>query len=166
MTSQQRAYLSGLLDGDGSIIIQLKPRDDMKYRFRVKSVVIIYQDSKYHSRLVELRGLIGAGYVYRRNDRISELRVEGHMQVASLIVKLLPYLRFKHVQATLMLEALSLIRRKYSVDEFLSVCRIADEISANSYASKRRKYTAYYVEQVLHSHNLIPVTTGSPPLAG
>jgi hypothetical protein len=45
VTSQQKAYLAGLLDGDGSIMLQLRPRLGMKFLFRVKAVVIIYQDS-------------------------------------------------------------------------------------------------------------------------
>lgn len=162
MTSQQRAYLAGLLDSDGSMMIQLRPRKGMKYLFRVKMVIIFYQHTKNHAILDELRQLIQAGYVYQRNDHMSELRIEGFTQVASLVTKLQPYLRFKRQQAQLLLAALRILSRKqYSLPDFLLVCSIADQISALNYTSKLRKYTSAYVHALLEKNGLIPVTTGS-----
>ncbi len=68
MNAYWKAYLAGMLDGDGSIMLQLKPRKGMKYLFRVKCAVIFYQDSKLHDELERFRNIIKAGYVYRRND--------------------------------------------------------------------------------------------------
>lgn len=161
MTSQQRAYLAGLLDADGSMLIQLRPRKEMRFLFRPKTTVIFYQHSKNHAIMEDLQQIIQAGYVYKRNDQMSELRVEGHQRTQELLTKLHKYLRFKSYRAELMLQALKiLLKRKYSLDEFLQVCELSDQISACNYTSGKRKYTSQYVRQVLHDHGLIPVTTG------
>lgn len=163
MTSQQRAYLAGFLDADGSIMIQLRPRKEMKFLFRVKVIVVFYQNSKKHHVLEDLRQIIQAGYVYQRNDHMSELRIEGHTQVQSLLRKLHTYLRFKDQQALLVLEALRVLtKRKYSLTEFLTICDLADQVSACNYSGRNRKYTSKYVQNVLKNHGLIPVTTGVP----
>ena len=77
MNPQQCAYFAGLLDGDGSIMLQLLPRSEMKFLFRVKAVVVIYQDTKQKDIVEQLWKLIGVGYFYHRNDHISEIRIEG-----------------------------------------------------------------------------------------
>lgn len=160
MTSQQRSYIAGLIDGDGSIMLQLKPQKNMKMLFRVKVVVIIYQDSRYHQQLCQLQEWIGGGYVYHRNDRISELRIEGFSQVEKLLLQLKKYIRFKTNQVELMLQALTILKKKYSVEEFLEICVLSDQIAANNYSSKLRKYTSIYVRSELEKHFLVPVTTG------
>ncbi|MBI2009877.1 MAG: LAGLIDADG family homing endonuclease [Candidatus Chisholmbacteria bacterium] len=166
MTSNQRAYLAGLLDGDGSIMLQLKPREGMRYLFRVKTAVVLYQDSRYMETLKKFRTLIGAGYVYRRNDHMSELRIEGFTQVKRFLQLIQPYVQFKHNQVTLLLAALNIAqRKKYTIDEFLEICKMADAIATTNYRSSQRKYTAAYVRQILEDHNLVPVTTGSPTVS-
>ncbi len=42
MTNKQKAYLAGLIDGDGSIMLQLKRREGSRFLFRVKTVIVIY----------------------------------------------------------------------------------------------------------------------------
>lgn len=160
MTSQQRSYIAGLLDGDGSILLQLKPNTKMKFLFRVKAVIIIYQDSRYHEQLCQLQEWLGCGYVYHRNDRISELRVEGFTQVKNILLQLRVYVKFKTKQVNLMLQALTILNNKYTIDDFISVCILADQIAASNYSSKLRNYTSEYVRSELEKHSLVPVTTG------
>lgn len=158
----QRAYLAGFLDGDGSIILQLRKRDEFRFKFRPKTLVILYQNSKYVDRLHEFKRWIGAGYVYIRNDRISELRIEGHARVKEFLTKTRKYILFKNEQVDYMLEAIRLLSQKrYDVWDFLKVCELGDKISACNYSTSR-KYTAEYVKSVLKKQKLIPVTTGSP----
>jgi len=162
MTTFQKAYIAGLIDGDGSIMLQLKPNIKLKYLFRPKAVIVIYQDAKHTEVLIQLQKLIGAGYVYERNDRMAELRIEGLSQVSKLLTAIQPFILFKCQQVSLALKALIVLKtKKYSILDFLVVCQLADEISQASYTSKLRKYTAAYVAQVFFQHKLLPVTTGS-----
>ena len=81
MTIKQKAYLAGLIDGDGSIMLQLRRREGSRFLFRVKTVIVIYQDSKCYKETKKLHEIIGYGYLYLRNDRINEIRIEGFEKV-------------------------------------------------------------------------------------
>lgn len=119
MTSQQRAYLAGLLDSDGSLMLQLKPREAMRYKFRVKTSVVFYQHSKNFESMNKLRQIIGMGYIHQRNDCMSEIRIEGFAQVSKLLKQLQKYIFFKKKQLCLMLEAIALAKKKnYQLDTF------------------------------------------------
>lgn len=161
MTELDCAYLAGLLDGDGSIMLQFHPRKDMKYRFRLKAVVVFYQHSKAHQELIKIHQLIGAGYIYRRNDRMSEIRIEGHSQVALLLLQLEPFFRLKKNQVRLCMQALALAKKKpFSVSHLLKIAQLADQISHLNYTSRNRKYTKLYIQRILMQSGLVPVTTG------
>ena len=162
MTNTQKAYLAGFLDADGSIVLQFKKREGMRYLFRIKVVVVFYQDEKYIDELIWMNKIIKAGYVYTRSDRISELRIEGYTQVEKLLLQLKPFIRFKKNQVKYMLNAVKVMKRerKISLKDFLYVCDLADKTSASNYKS-RRKYDAAYVRSVLIKNKIIPVTTES-----
>lgn len=46
LSSQQKAYIAGFLDGDGSIYVQLKPNPTYRYRFQVSPAIVFYQSEK------------------------------------------------------------------------------------------------------------------------
>lgn len=162
MTINQKAYLAGLIDGDGSIMLQFKPQKRMKFLFRAKSTVIIYQDAKMKSEVAKLWNIIGAGYQYERNDHICEIRIEGFAQVKKLLSGLKPFLRFKRKQARLMIKALDILGKKnYSIKDFLTACVIADKISSFNYRSIHRKYDSKFILSELKRQKVVPVTTGS-----
>lgn len=158
--SHTEAYLAGFFDGDGSTMIQLRERKGMKFLFRIKTLVVLYQDTRYLHILKDIQSYLGFGYVYERNDHMSELRIEGHARVFQFLSAIHPYVKFKTQQVTYMLQALNLLQKEYSLQEFLVICYLADQISASNYSSKRRKYTAAYVQNVLRDAQIIPVTTG------
>lgn len=161
MTIQLKSYLAGFLDADGSIMIQLKRRKGSKFLFRVKTIIVFYQDTSKFEELVIIHQALKAGYIYKRNDHISEIRIEGFTQVNKLLLMLKPYVRFKKDQVNLMLSAIKILQAKrYDLKDFLRVCEIADLISQSNYSNKNRKYNKDYVSTELKNHNLIPVTTG------
>jgi hypothetical protein len=146
-------------------MLQLRFQNDLRLKFRPKTVVVLYQDSRYHEDLLELQRLIGAGYVYKRRDKMSELRIEGHTQVRWFLTQVQRYVRFKRKQLDLMLQAIAILKRgRLTADQFLEVCTLADRIAHTNY-SHNRKYTATYVHSVFVRHKLIPVTT-DPRLGG
>lgn len=150
MNAYIRAYLAGLIDGDGSIMLQLKPRTRSKFGVRVKTTLVIYQDSKMKKEMDWLHEQLGAGYLYERNDHITEIRIEGHKKVRDIITKLLPYFRFKKKQASLMLEAIKKMKNGVkTLEELKIIADISDQISECNYKSTTKKYTSKYVMQNL-----------------
>lgn len=149
MNAYIRAYFAGLIDADGSIMLQLKPRSRSKFGVRAKTVLVIYQDSKMKKEMEWLHKELKAGYLYERNDHITEIRIEGHRKVREILTKLLPHLRFKKPQAELIISAIKYMQRKgiKTLDDLRIIAEISDKISACNYSSPRRKYTSKYVMQ-------------------
>lgn len=140
MNAQEKAYLAGVLDSDGSIMLQLRKRSDARLGYRVKTTICLYQRDKHRPVLEELNDVIGFGYVYSRSDGMAELRIEGHMRVKSFLTLLLPYLRFKKCQAELMLKTIDLLQNSDLTPEvLLEVSLLSEKISRANNAPRRRK---------------------------
>lgn len=150
-----RAYIAGFLDGDGSIMLQIKPREDCRFGFRLYSTVCLYQDVSHRSELQWIADQIKVGYISERNDGMLEYRIDGHDRVAQFLQALQPYIRFKIRQVELMLKALESLKQEQTPNQFLETCKLADELSANNYRSNR-KHSSKTVETVFKSQGLLP----------
>jgi hypothetical protein len=115
-----KAYIAGFLDGDGSIMLQLKKRKDTKRGYRFMATICLYQDSRHELPLFWMRECLGCGYITKRNDAMTELRINGFLTIASILKDLEPYIRFKTVQVSAMIKACSLLSNKNLSDEQLN----------------------------------------------
>ena len=150
---QDLAYIAGFLDGDGSIMVQVKNRRGTPHGFRLMFTICFYQDSRHKQTLQWIRDTLGIGYISDRNDHITELRINGYKEIQRILQKLSPHVKFKSRQATLVLEILTLLDRK----KFFDLSRenrlmIADKIIAlreENYQSHTRKYTSDSLHMLL-----------------
>ena len=106
------AYIAGFLDGDGSLMMQIKKRKDGKLKTRFMLTICFYQDTRHEKTLHWIRDVLGIGYISRRNDGMTELRINGFAQVGNIIKDLLPYIRFKKYQAKALYEATGILSEK------------------------------------------------------
>ena len=74
--------------------------------------ICFYQDSRHEKPLRWIRKVLGIGYFSRRNDGMSELRVNGFKQVRDIIRGLSPFIRFKREQAKALEKAADLLIEK------------------------------------------------------
>ena len=146
VNSENFAYIAGFLDGDGSIMLQMHRRSSSKDVFRVKTVICFYQDSKHQKEVKWIKEVLGCGYVYTRNDHISELRIEGFQRVFETLKKLQPYIRFKRKQVKLMLDLISKIQQK-----------LISKTETVSWIQKMRNYN--YFSSQRNTLVDVPVTT-------
>jgi len=93
------AYIAGFLDGDGSLMLQIKRRKDSKIGIRFMTTICFYQDTRHEKTLHWIRKIFDIGYIAKRKDGITELRINGYKQVKEILTELLPYIRFKILQA-------------------------------------------------------------------
>jgi hypothetical protein len=156
MEASTKAYIAGFLDGDGSIMLQIKPRSDMRYGYRLCATICFYQDSAHESGLRWIHEQLGVGYVSRRNDGISELRINGFDCVEKVLLELREYLRFKDQQVQLMLGALRILKQRPTAEHFLRACEFADEISQANYTSRRKRSAAMVEENLIRKGLLSP----------
>ena len=137
------AYIAGFLDGDGSLMLQLKKRKDGKLKYRFMSTICFYQDTRHEDPLKWIRDKLGIGYLSKRNDGMSELRINGFEQVKNILEKLLPFIRFKKSQSRAMYKANQILSsKKNSYLTPLDLIKIVDyisEIQNSNYASRKKR---------------------------
>ncbi len=137
------AYIAGFLDGDGSVMIQIKKRKDGRLKRRFMLTICFYQDSRHEQTLFWIRDVLGIGYVARRNDGMTELRINGFEQIQKILMKLKPFIRFKSVQVRAMLKAAKiLIREKQSHLKKSELVKLVDHIVVvqnHNYVTKKKK---------------------------
>ena len=106
------AYIAGFLDGDGSLMIQIKKRKDTKSGARIMLTICFYQDSRHAEPLIWIRRILGIGYISKRNDGITELRINGFKQIYKILKDLIPFLKFKKKQALAITRAAEILKNK------------------------------------------------------
>ena len=155
MEETVKAYIAGFLDGDGSVMLQIKPREDCRYGFRLYSTVCLYQDISQQSALEWIADQIQVGYISKRNDGMLEYRIDGYERVENLLEAVKPYIKFKKPQIDLMLSALKELKQEQTPEQFLRICKLADGISEANYRSNR-KYSAAFVEAEFKTRGILP----------
>ena len=155
MNNVTKAYIAGFLDGDGSIMLQIKPRECCKYKYRVISTICMYQHKSHEKALKLIHRHLKLGYVSRRNDGMTEYRIDGHKRVAKVLNMLKQYLLFKKEQTKYALEAIKLLQKQsLSPKQFLEACKLCDKISSFNY-SVSRKYTSKTVRRAFKKQRLL-----------
>lgn len=137
------AYIAGFLDGDGSLMLQIKKRSDSKIGIRFMSTICLYQDSRHEIDLRWIRTIFRIGYLSHRNDGISELRINGYKQVHDILVEMQPFIRFKRIQARALIKACKILMEtsiksltKKQLQELIDLMLI---IQNANYVTKKKK---------------------------
>ena len=137
------AYIAGFLDGDGSLMLQIKKRKDGISKIRFMSTICFYQDTRHEKYLYWIRSVLGKGYLSQRNDGMSELRINGYASVRGIIQLLKPYLRFKKIQADALFEAVDILAsKKYRTLDREQLIKLVDlilVIQNENYVTKKKK---------------------------
>jgi hypothetical protein len=146
------AYIAGFLDGDGSIMLQIKKRKDSKRGWRFMLTVCFYQDSRHEGPLFWMRDVFGIGYISKRNDHITELRINGYVQVKNVLGKLIPFLRFKKKQADAIIATADILSKKrlahLTVPERTVIAKSLTTIQEENYSAHQKK-TKEEIYQIL-----------------
>ena len=136
------AYIAGFLDGDGSLMLQIKKRSDNN-KARLMATICFYQDSRHESSLIWIRKVLGIGYLSRRNDGMTELRINGFEQTKTILESLMPYIRFKQHQALALYKAASMLSSKRFKDlnrlELDQIVSYIITIQTHNYATRHKR---------------------------
>jgi len=149
LSEVQRAYLAGLMDGDGAIMACIEPHKEKRFKFRIRVSLKITLSSK--ADIEWIRNLTGVGYV-RKNQRTFEWVVRDRSETKWMLKMLRHYFHSKNKQAKIALRILD-----SSVDTakaLYQVACLADTLSSFNVRSKsRRRNFATMIPRVF------PVTT-------
>nr|YP_665644.1 putative site-specific DNA endonuclease [Nephroselmis olivacea]AAF03171.1 putative site-specific DNA endonuclease [Nephroselmis olivacea] len=154
VTSEQKSYISGFLDGDGCILAQIVRQSCSPYGFQIRVGIHFYQKTSRSWHLEGLKKMLGYGTIRKRPDGISEYSIVGFSAVKLILEALLPHIIMKRKLASLVLQIIELHSKVQTADDFLQVCYLVDK-SAILRDSKRRTLTALVVQSYLS----IPVET-------
>jgi hypothetical protein len=124
-------------------MLQIKKRKDGALKKRFMATMCFYQDSRHDKDLYWIRKQLGIGYVSKRNDSITELRINGYAQVRDILKQLLPYIRFKRLQARALYTAAKSLSeipyRKLDEKQLRHLAALIIVIQNENYATKRKK---------------------------
>jgi hypothetical protein len=150
------AYIAGFLDGDGSLMLQIKKRSDTKRGWRFMCTICLYQDTRHEAPLLWMQQIFGIGYISRRNDGITEFRINGFVRAKEILTALLPFLRFKKRQAVAILAACELLssiqQRDLSDEHVTTLVDYVLEVQSQNYITKKKKTR----EEILSALGLTP----------
>ena len=137
------AYIAGFLDGDGSLMLQLKKRSDSKRAIRFMATICFYQDTRHEKTLYWIKKVLGIGYISRRNDGMTELRINGYKQIRNILTSLLPYIRFKKLQTRALIKACEILSetkfQKLTQKQLIKLVDLILAIQSKNYVTKRKK---------------------------
>jgi len=137
------AYIAGFLDGDGSLMLQIKKRKDGRFHYRFMATICFYQDTRHESPLLWIRDVFNIGYISRRKDGMSELRINGYKRVGIILNELFPYFRFKKIQSQALLNACRILSSKkfskLSKKEIETLVNLVIIIQNENYITKKKK---------------------------
>ena len=137
------AYIAGFLDGDGSLMLKIKKRKDGNTGIRFMSTICFYQDTRHEKTLYWIREVLGIGYLSKRKDGMTELRINGYKRVRNILENLLPYLRFKKLQANALRSASKLLSdTKFKMLSKEKLRKLVDYILViqnENYVTKKKK---------------------------
>jgi len=140
------AYIAGFLDGDGSLMLQIKKRKDGKLKRRFMCTICFYQDSRHEKPLHWIKKILGIGYLSRRNDGMTELRINGYKQVKEILQSLIPFIKFKKEQAKALYNATNILSNKKNKlldkNDLLKLVEYILVIQNNNYVTKKKKTKA------------------------
>ena len=160
MTSVEKAYIAGFLDGDGCVMAQLVKHKDYKLGFQIRVSIVFYQKSKNQQILSWLKSILQRGYIRQRNDDMTELTIVGPVEVRKTLVLLQPFLRLKSELAQKVIELIDLLPAKMDAKTLLRLSKLVDQ-PANFTYYKKRTNTSATVQEYLQKHKLFPVETSS-----
>jgi hypothetical protein len=106
--------------------------------------IVFYQDRRHDEPLYWIRDALNIGYISKRKDRITELRINGFRSIERILLELLPYIRFKRPQAQRLFGAMKILNRnkKLGQQDRIKLMRCILEIQNYNYQSPKKKTKA------------------------
>jgi len=139
-----KAYISGLLDGDGAIMACIEKHAEKKFGFRIRIFIKISQNND--KILNWCKSTTGLGHIRNvRNDEYEWL-VRDQEEAKIILQAFVPYLRIKNKQAKLALKILN--TKIKTIKSLLKNAELADVLSKLNVRSQgRRKNFAAMIQE-------------------
>ena len=139
-----KAYISGLIDGDGAIMACIEKHTEKKFGFRIRIYIKISQNNE--KILNWCKSVTGFGSIRNINGKEYEWLVRTQAEAKALLALLIPYLKIKKKQGQLALRIFN--AQIKSIKKLLKIATLADTLSKLNIRSKgRRKNFATMIQE-------------------
>jgi len=120
-------------------MMQIKKRNDNdKARFML--TICMYQDTRHEKPLLWMRKKLEIGYISRRNDNITELRINGYKQTERILKLLKPFVKFKSIQTEMLLKSAKILQKKKISDgDYKKLVDYIIRIQSENYITKKKR---------------------------
>lgn len=130
-----KAYISGLLDGDGAIMACIEKHAEKKFGFRIRIYIKISQNNE--KILKWCKFVIGMGSIRNIRGNEYEWLVRSQTEAKEVLELLTPYLKIKKKQAILAKRILNV--KIKSSKKLIVIATLADTLSALNVRSQGRR---------------------------
>ena len=117
---------------------------------QIYDYLCLYQDTRHSKDLGWIQKVLKCGYLSKRNDGMTELRIQGFASCETILVLLKPFIRFKQKQVSLVLSACQILNKKtmrtLTNTDKKKLVKIILALQNNNYATRTKKE-----EKDLHS---------------
>ena len=124
-------------------MLQIKKRSDSKRAIRFMTTICFYQDTRHEKNLYWIKEVLKIGYISRRKDGMTELRINGYKQIRNILKSLLPYIRFKKLQTRALIKACEILSntkfKKLSQKQLIELVDLMIVIQKENYITKKKK---------------------------
>ena len=107
------------------------------------ATICFYQDTRHEQPLHWIKKILGIGYLSRRNDGMTELRINGFNQINNILKKLLPFIKFKRKQANILYKAIRILisvrRKRIKRKQLVQLIDYIMAIQNENYVTKKKK---------------------------
>ena len=138
LSSTQKAYLAGFLDGDGSIYVRLKPNSTYKYGFQIAPYIVFFQSKKDRTNFEKICSLCKLGHIRERKDGILEYIISKKDAIREFLIAVEPYVILKNRQVKLMMNILDLKDQVKNKNDFNVLAKLIDSFRELNYSKKRK----------------------------
>ena len=162
LSEEEKAYIGGFLDGDGSLNVQIVRRkrqmvrtkkirrregqvySEYVYRFnycfnfQIIISLTFFQKRSTHWFILWLHKKLQSGEIRKKVNGGSQYTIDGPQNVEKVLEQVKPYLKIKRKQVILTLEILKNKSKSYDHNSFLKCCQLVDNIAALNDSKKRK----------------------------
>lgn len=140
LTTTQRAYLAGFLDGDGSIYVRLKPNSEYRFGYQIAPFVVFFQAKKDEAKFRKLTSLVSNGVWRERKDGIIEYTINRQVEIKIFLKQIKKFLILKQAQADLMIKILDCKSKMKDKQDFIKLAGLIEQFRTLNYSKKRIKH--------------------------
>ena len=158
MNDEEKSYIAGFLDGDGSIMAQLVRRKGYKLGFQIRTSIVFYQKSNHQDFLLWLKKQLDYGYIRHRKDGMTEYTIVGMEQVKNVLILLHPFLHLKKELARDVIKLIELhpSKTKMTQEKLVQLSYLVDKTALYNYSKKRTNVSSTVIAFLSESNKLSP----------